>query len=124
MANSQPEDIQTPESSLPPEMVANLRLKDLGIESSAGGESSYRWSLAFTAMTDAVKLVRSHLGKTPEWFQADMQIRLYNLCKDMDSFSNMYLPRRKAASQNMTNHGTIILIIQGQTEVETRAFIS
>jgi hypothetical protein len=68
MTNIQPEDNQTPESSLPPEMVAILRLKDMGIEAGEG-EASYIWSINFTAMVDAVKLVRNHLSKTPECFQ-------------------------------------------------------
>lgn len=55
-------DIQVPESQLTPETVAYHRLKDRGI-SAGEGEASYRWSIDFTAMTDAVKLVRNHLSK-------------------------------------------------------------
>jgi hypothetical protein len=69
---------EQPESSLPVEMVASLRLKDLGIEAGEG-EASYRWSIAFTAMVDSVNLVRKHLGKTPEWFQAECKLN-YIIC--------------------------------------------
>lgn len=90
MTESQSEDNanQTPESQLPPELVATQRLRDLGIRTGEG-EASYRWSIDFTAMTDAVKVVRNHGSRLPENIQADLQLKFFKLCKDMDSFTNM-----------------------------------
>jgi hypothetical protein len=83
-------DIQIPESQLPPEMIAYRRLENLGIR--VGGEASYKGGMNFTAMLDAVKVICNHLGTTPEQFQADMQLKLFRLYKDMDSFDDMWRP--------------------------------
>ena len=68
-------DIQNTESQLSPEMVAIRRLDELGIRSGEG-EASYRWGLDFTAMTDAIRVVRNHGSRLPEDIQADLQLTL------------------------------------------------
>ena len=96
-------DAPLSESTLPAEMVASNRLKDLGIISGEG-EASYRWSIAFSAMIDAVKVVRKHGFRLPEAIQADLQLRFFKLCKDMDSFANMWGPSvREEAKRQLLN---------------------
>jgi hypothetical protein len=87
-------DTPTPESQLDDYAIAQRRLTDLGLtkDKDKGGEHMHRYINAPTVMLNAVKVVSTHLGRTPEQFQASMQIKLYRLYKDMDSFDDMWRP--------------------------------
>lgn len=84
-------DTPQPESQLTDEMLAYHRLNDLGIRSGEG-EASYQWTVAFVAMLDAVKVIRHHASQLPEDIQADLQLKFYKLCKDMESFTTLWNP--------------------------------
>jgi hypothetical protein len=93
-SNKDKDESQIPESQLTEYVLANRRLADLGLTKDKGtdGEASYRYSINLVAMLDSVKVFRNHLSKTPDWFQADIQIKLFKLVRDMDSFENMWRP--------------------------------
>lgn len=43
-------------------------------------------------MVDAVNLVRSHASQLPEDIQADLQLKFFKLCQDMESFTTLWTP--------------------------------
>ena len=91
MSATSDKDAPQPESQLTDEMLAYRRLGDLGIRSGEG-EASYQWTVAFVAMIDAVKVIRHHASQLPEDIQADLQLKFYKLCKDMESFTTLWTP--------------------------------
>jgi len=97
-----PEDNQIPESQLTPEAVAYQRLIDLGLAKTENADDSYRWSIDWIAMTDAVTVVRNHASRLPEDIQADLELKFFKLCKDMDSFTAMWSPiQREMAKRQL-----------------------
>jgi hypothetical protein len=94
-----PEDNQIPESQLSPEAVAQQRLIDLGLAKTETADDSYRWSIDWIAMTDAVKVIRNHASRLPVDIQADLELKFFKLCKDMDSFTNMWSPAMREAAK-------------------------
>jgi hypothetical protein len=94
-----PEDNQIPESQLSPEAVAQQRLIDLGLAKTETADDSYRWSIDWIAMTDAVKVIRNHASRLPVDIQADLELKFFKLCKDMDSFTNMWSPAMREVAK-------------------------
>ena len=87
------EERQVPESQYPSGMIAQLRLTDLGLDRDIGQNSlddAYRWSTDCLIMVDAVELERKYFGKTPEDFQALMQIEIFKSLKQLKSLGDSW----------------------------------